>query len=396
MNKVLNGIRVVDFTLFAAGPSCGKMLADWGAEVIKVEPTTGEQARYSPGKKYNPTFEAYNSNKKGIALNMKTDEGKEIMNQLLSTADVFLTSYRTDALCRLQLDYPSVSALHPKIIWAQINGFGDKGPDAAKPGFDTVAFWARSGAMRDFVEAGNGVMNVPIAFGDVSTACSLAAGICAALYRRTVTGQGEKVQASLYGQAIFCLNNTIITIQDGDKYPKTRKRPIAPLMNSFRCKDDQWIVITAIEYERFYQDIFKIIGRDDLIAAGKYATYMDAYQHLDELTDILDEGFGNMTQDEAVAKLTQADIAHERVNRVSDIVEDPQAIENHYITEYIARDGRSYQQATSPVQFGEDSIPEHKLAPLVGEHTREVLGTLGYTDEQIEDFVTSGVVKASV
>lgn len=395
MDNILNGIRVVDFTLFAAGPSCGKMLADWGAEVIKVEPITGEQARYSPGRKYNPTFEAYNSNKKGIALDMKTQEGKEIMSRLLSTADVFLTSYRTDALYRLKLDYPSLSADYPQLIWAQINGFGDKGPDAAKPGFDTVAFWARSGAMSDFVEAGDGVMNAPIAFGDVTTACSLSAGICAALYRRTITGVGEKVQASLYGQAIFCLNNTIITTQDGDRYPKTRKRPIAPLMNSFCCKDKKWIVITAIEYERFYEDIFKIIGREDLVVTGNYSSYISAYQNLEEVTDILDEGFGKMTQDEAVEKLTKADIAHERVNCVADIISDPQAIENHYITEYTARDGRVYLQATSPVQFGEGHIPEHNLAPLVGEHTKEVLASLGYHEEQIEEFQASGIVKAS-
>lgn len=395
MDKQLSGIKVVDFTLFAAGPACGKMLADWGADVIKVEPVSGEQARYSPGKKYNPTFEAYNSNKRGLALNMKSEEGIEIMDCLLKNADVFLTSYRTDALARLQLDYETVSKKHPHIVWAQINGYGDKGPDAAKPGFDTVAFWARSGAMRDFVEAGTGVMNVPIAFGDLTTSCSLTAGICAALYRRTVTGRGEKVMASLFGQAVFCLNNVIITMQDGDSYPKKRKRPIAPLMNSFRCSDDQWIVITAIEYERFYKEIFRIIGREELIAENKYGSYAAAFQYLDELTSILDEGFAKMTQDEAVERLTEADIAHERVNSVADIVHDPQAIENHYITDYVARDGRIYKQATSPVQFGEDSMPVHGAAPLIGEHTRKVLADLGYSETQIQALIEAKVVNAS-
>lgn len=394
MYKLLNGIRVVDFTLFAAGPSCGKMLADWGADVIKVEPVKGEQARYSPGKAYNPTFEAYNSNKKGFAVDMKRPEGRMVLERLLETADVFLTSYRTDALRRLGLDYETLSARYPNLVWAQINGFGDKGPDAAKPGFDTVAFWARTGAMSDFVEAGDNVMNVPIAFGDVTTACSLAAGICAALYRRTLTGLGEKVQASLYGQAIFCLNNTIITQQDGDRYPKTRKRPIAPLMNSFPCKDGKWIVITAIEYERYYQDIFRIIGREDLIAQGKYSDYMSAFMHLSELTDILDEGFRQFTQDEIVALLTEADIAHERVNKVEDIIHDPQALENNYITKYTARDGKEYYQATSPVQFGEAGAPYHGPAPLVGEHTRELLTELGFTSEEIGALSESGVVKA--
>ncbi|MEG1584901.1 MAG: CoA transferase, partial [Anaerovorax sp.] len=196
-----------------------------------------------------------------LTLNMKSEKGIEIMDKLLGDADVFVTSYRTDALARLGLDYETVSKKHPNVVWAQINGFGDLGPDAARPGFDTVAFWARSGALGDFIEKGSEtIMNAPVAFGDVTASCSLSAGICAALYNRSKTGKGEKVMVSLFGQAIYCLNNTLVTIQDGDRYPKTRKLPIAPLMNSFKCQDGKWIMLCAIEYDRYYASVFKMIG----------------------------------------------------------------------------------------------------------------------------------------
>ncbi|MGL6105643.1 CaiB/BaiF CoA transferase family protein [Romboutsia sp.] len=392
MNKQLEGIKVIDFTLFAAGPSCGKMLADWGAEVIKIEPPYGEAARYSPGRKYNPTFECYNANKKGMTINLKKAEGLEILHKLLKEADVFLTSYRTDALKRLGLDYETLKEVHPHLVWAQINGFGDYGPDAAKPGFDTVAYWARSGAMGDYVEKGSPIMNVPIAFGDLSTACSLAAGICAALYNKTKTGKGEKVMVSLYGQAIYSLSNSLITMQDGDYYPKTRKLPMTPLMNTFKCKDDKWIVLTAIEYERYYPEICKIISREDLIDDTRYNNIMEGIKNGKEFTEILDEGFSKLTQEEAIKALVEADVAHERVKQTKDIFTDTQAIDNKYLTEYKARDGRVYTHPVAPVKFGDIEVEEEKNAPLLGEDTISILQSLEYDEEEIKKLLLENVV----
>ena len=152
MFKPLEGVKVIDLTYFVAGPGAAKILADWGADVIKVEPSFGDPGRGTGGtmndpteKDCNPFYTAYNANKRGLSLNLKAQEGKDILDKLLETADVFITSYRTGALVRLGLDYDTLSKKHPHIIWAQINGFGDFGPAKDNPGFDTVAFWARSG-----------------------------------------------------------------------------------------------------------------------------------------------------------------------------------------------------------------------------------------------------------
>lgn len=220
MFKPLEGVKVIDLTYFVAGPGAAKILADWGADVIKVEPSFGDPGRGTGGtmndpteKDCNPFYTAYNANKRGLSLNLKAQEGKDILDKLLETADVFITSYRTGALVRLGLDYDTLSKKHPHIIWAQINGFGDFGPAKDNPGFDTVAFWARSGAMIDIAEKNTSPINPPIGFGDATTSCSLSGGICAALYQKQKTGKGCKVMVSLFSQAIWNNSALIVSTQ---------------------------------------------------------------------------------------------------------------------------------------------------------------------------------------
>ena len=178
MFKPLKGVKVIDLTYFVAGPGAARILADWGADVIKVEPGFGDPGRWTGAtmscpteKDCNPFYTIYNMNKRGIALNLKKDEGKAILDKILETADVFVSSYRTGALKRLGLDYDSLSKKYPHLIWAQINGFGDFGPAKDNAGFDTVAFWARSGAMIDLTEKDTSPINPLIGFGDATTSC---------------------------------------------------------------------------------------------------------------------------------------------------------------------------------------------------------------------------------
>ncbi|EQE32323.1 coA-transferase III family protein, partial [Clostridioides difficile CD22] len=248
LNKPLEGVKVIDLTYFVAGPGTSKILADWGADVIKVEPSFGDPGRKTgatmtmPIDDYNnPFYSTYNSNKRGLSINLKSETGIEIMDKLLSEANVFVSSYRTGALKRLGLDYESLSKKHPHLIWGQINGFGDFGPAKDNAGFDTVAFWARSGAMLDIAEKDTSPINPPIAFGDATTSCSLSGGICAALYQQAKTGKGQKVMASLFGQAIWNASSLLASTQFSDEYPKTRKNAISPVINSYRCKDGKWI-----------------------------------------------------------------------------------------------------------------------------------------------------------
>ena len=271
-NKPLTGVKVVDLTYFIAGPGTARILADWGADVIKVEPSFGDPGRKTGATMtmpvtddINPLYNTYNANKRGLSLNLKTAEGLEVLYKLLKESNVFISSYRTGALKRLGLDYESLKEKFPHLIWAQVNGFGDYGPAKDNAGFDTVAFWARSGAMLDLAERDTSPLNPIIGFGDATTSCSLAGGIAAALYEQLKTGKGQKVMISLFGQAIWSSSAAIASTQFADEYQKTRKNSISPVINSYRCKNGKWLFLSILEHERYYPILCKLLGREDMI-----------------------------------------------------------------------------------------------------------------------------------
>lgn len=400
MTRPLEGVKVIDLTVYAAGPAAGRILADWGADVIKVEPPKGEPGRFSGAllgmpnsEEENPSYEFLNANKKSIVLNLKDPKGLEIMDKLLSQADVFVTSNRTQALERLGLDYETMSKKHPHIVWGQVNGYGDLGPAAENAGFDTVAFWARTGAMMDFADAEANLPNTSIiAFGDNTSACSLAAGICAALYRKQKTGKGDKVMVSLYGQALFNSGLVVASTQYGDVYPKTRKEVGSPLVNSYRCKDGEWVFLSAIDFNRYYEPICKLIHREDLIGDEKFNSVKAARKNSRELVDILDEGFLKYTQDEWVLLLQKADIAHDRILHFKDAHKDEQALANGYVYPYKNANGNITYMSATPVKFNKIESPEHRPSPLLGEHTKLIMKEIGYSDEEIEQYIREKVI----
>ncbi len=400
-HKPLQGIKAVDLTLFAAGPTAGRFLADWGAEVVKVESFKGDPMRdfgvtmNCPSvPEENPCWEIGNANKKSIALNLKTEQGQAVMDDLLEWADVFITSNRTDALKRLNLDYDSVAAKHPHIVWGQINGWGDLGPMAAAPGFDSVAFWARGGCMIDGTERDTAPMVTPIGFGDNTTGCTLAAGVCAALVKKMRTGKGSKVQVSLYSQAIWCGAYMIESTQYGrDVYPKSRMSDVSPLVSSYCGSDGEWFFITVLEYERYWKAMCDIvIGRPDLIEDPRFIDSRTAQKHRPEQIAILDEIFRSKPSQYWMDKLEEADIAHSRIQHFLDVHKDPQALENHYVYEIEHRNGHKSVVVGNPVLFGEPHKPEHRLAPLLGEDTRDILTEIGYDEEKIQTLLDEKIV----
>jgi crotonobetainyl-CoA:carnitine CoA-transferase CaiB-like acyl-CoA transferase len=398
MFKPLEGVKVVDLTYFIAGPGTARILADWGADVVKVEPFWGDPGRTTGagmgapadfGK--NPLYSCYNAEKRGISIDLKAEKGMEILEKLLEKADVFVSSYRTKALVKLGLDYESMHKRHPKIVWAQINGFGDYGPAKDNAGFDTVAFWARSGAMIDVAEKGTTV-NPPIGFGDATTSCSLSGGIAAALYQQQKTGEGSKVMVSLFAQAIWNLSSLVASTQYGDVYPKSRTNANSPVINSYECKDGGWIFLSILEYERYFETLCKVIQREDLIGMEKYATIQTARANSPELISIISEQFKKWTQAEIDQKLTEADIAHEKIQHVIDAVKDPQAIANNYVYEVGNRDGTRCMMAMPPIKFNSIDVKITKDAPLIGEHNEEILKELGYTEVDIKQMAADKVI----
>ncbi|SHI40329.1 Crotonobetainyl-CoA:carnitine CoA-transferase CaiB [Dethiosulfatibacter aminovorans DSM 17477] len=400
MYKPLKGVKVVDLTYFIAGPGTARILADWGADVIKVEPFWGDPGRTTGAGMgapadfgANPLYSCYNSEKRGISIDLKSEKGMEILHKLLETADVFVSSYRTKALNKLGLDYETVHEKYPKIVWAQINGYGDEGPAKDNPGFDVIAFWARSGAMSDAAEIGTAV-NPPIGFGDATTSCSLAGGIAAALYEQQRTGVGAKVMVSLFTQAIWNLSSLVASVQYGDKYPKTRTMANSPVINSYECKDGKWIFLAILEHERYFDSFCKVIEREDLIGNEKFCTGAGAKENSPELIEIISDAFKNWSQDEMHDKLIAVDIAHERIQGVEDVLNDPQALANNYIHEVENRDGTRSFMAMPPIKFNNVNVNVKSDAPLIGEHNEEILMSLGYTMDEIKEMEEANFIKS--
>lgn len=399
MSNPLEGVKVVDLTYHVAGPGTARILADWGADVIKVEPPAGDPARTTSitlgmpaTEEINPYFGEFSTNKRDIAIDLKTAEGKEILDRMLATANVFVTSFRPGALKRLGLDYETMSAKYPHIIWASITGFGDFGPDKDKAGFDTVAFWARSGAMLDLVEADTSPINPALAFGDATTACSLSGGICAALYQQAKTGRGARVFVSLLGQAIWNLSSIVASSQFGDTYPKSRLMPNVPMVNHYKTSDGKWTFTSVFDDRNYPVYLEKVVKRPDLAADPEYSTPGGVKKHSAELVKLFEEEFGKITQEELISRLEGADIAYEKLNHAGDVIRDPQALANNYVVEYTHRGGQKTMVTMPPVKFDTIDYEFRYDYPLIGEHTVEILKELGYSDAEIASFAAGQYV----
>jgi crotonobetainyl-CoA:carnitine CoA-transferase CaiB-like acyl-CoA transferase len=400
VTQPLKGVKVVDLTYYVAGPGTAKILANWGAEVIKIEPPAGEPGRGTSillgmpaSDDINPYFTIFNCNKRAVALDLKNKDGLQILHKLLAEANVFVTSFRPGALQRLGLDYEAMSRKHPHIVWASINGFGDYGPDKDKAGFDTVAFWARSGAMMDLPEKDTSPINPTLAFGDATTSCSLSGGICAGLYNQQKTGKGCKVIVSLLSQAIWNLSPVVAAAQFGAEFPKSRLCPASPQINSYQTKDGKWTFVSVLDYERMRPGLFRVLEREDLMNDKRFESSEAAADNSAALVKIISESIKKFTREEFIARLDAEDIANEKIQRTADVLNDPQALQNNYVVEYTHRNGQITKHSMPPVKFGNiDVVMQHPETPLVGEHTAQVLKEHGFNDAQIEAFAKSGAI----
>lgn len=398
MNKPLTGIKVIEMASHGAVPSCGKTLADWGAEVIKVEPQNGDFGRYSgqnfgvpTSEDVNPHFELLNGNKKSIVLNLKNETGYRAMLKLLGKVDVLITNYRQVALNKLGLDYKTLSEKFPKLVFAHLSGFGLEGPIASSPGFDTVAYFARPGFMLDFAERDTSPISAPFGVGDLTAGSTMAGAIGTALYKREKTGKGERVETSLYGQSIWGLGIVLQSVKHGAVYPRSRKEATVPLNNCYKCKDGEWIYISVLEYDRYCKSLFKLMNREDLCENEKFNNAKGGEENNVELISILDEGFLLYDRETWSKKLKEADIAHDYINHMKDVLVDKQAYENDFIIDYEYQSGEKTVIAQPPVRFGDSRVSQHRLAPKLGENSIEILKSLGYSDNEIEEMSEKGI-----
>lgn len=399
--KVLNGVKIVELSTYAAAPAAARMLADWGADVIKVEgPGSDPMRAFSANacnthtREENPIYQFENANKKGVALNLKNPEAMGALHKLLETADVFVTNTRLGSLTKLGLDYDALHAKYPRLVWAHVGGYGNEGPEAAKPGFDITAFWSRSGALLDVAQPGAAPNTSPWGAGDHTLSLGLAAGILGALLKQRETGVGEKVIISLLGTATWAYAMTILSTQYGDVWPKSRLKPMNPLNHSYCCKDGEWFMSTVIEYERMYAKCCKILGLDQLVEDTRYNTFAELQKEgrVTEMVKMLDEAFAKQDRDYWVEQYAANDVPSESVRHFADVHKDPQAWANNYLTKFTFENGHEAAIPCSPIQFAVNAAPPCERAPHVGENNDEVLKAAGYSEAQIEEMYKSGAI----
>lgn len=389
----LQGIRVIDLSTFVAVPSCARLLAEFGAEVIKIEGFAGDPWRATgksitkTGDEENPVYDVYNIGKKNICLNIKNEKGLACLMKMLEDADIFLTNIRPQSLKKLGLDAQNLTARFPHLIYASLNGFGPRGPESERPGFDNVAFWARSGFLRDMSHEENRYpVFGPTGIGDSVSGNALLSGVLAALYQRERTGKGDIIETSLYGSAIWFMSSMIIGAQDkyGWKFPKART-DMNPLSANFCCADGQWISLCVLEYDRYCWKVYDLLGIRAEVEAMNITDYVSMRSHPQEMLELIETAFMKKTSSEWMKLFKEADIVMDEVSHFRDIAVSEQAWANEYVEKYFCHNGEDCVLPCPPVQMASYKRASSPSAAMPGENTDQVLRELGYSEEEILD-----------
>ena len=384
MNGPLQGVKVVELGIWVAAPAAGSMLADWGADVIKIESPGGDPLRAAsaavlqPDAEVNPHFGPDNRGKRSAVLDLRSDEGRAGMLALLDAADVFVTNVRLAGLARLGLDPESVRARNPRLVYAVITAYGMTGPDAGAGGFDLGAFWARGGVAGLLTVPGQAPPIQRTAMGDHQTAVTAAAMISAALFERERTGAGQLVSTSLLRVAAYHIAadlNTKLMRDDDPEFPQ-RESLFNPLWNNYATADGRRLWLINPAPDRAWPILAKLLDRTDWLDDPRYVSQAARTEHCRELIGELDEIFARRDLAHWTRLLTtEPDLLWAPVNTVDDILADPQTTAAGAFVEVEETYG-VIRQVSTPVDFHESPGRPLVGAPGVGQHTADVLGAL--------------------
>ena len=395
----LEGIRVVELGVWVAGPAAGGILADWGADVVKVEPTAGDPGRMFQfilgGDMFsNPVFEMDNRGKRSIALDLTTDDGYAVMDELLAGADVFVTNVRLGGLDRLRLDHASVTARHRRLVYASVTGYGLDGAEAGSGAFDVAGFWARSGIAHLLTPDGGDPPFQRGGMGDHSTGLAAAAGVCAALLARERTGEGQVVSTSLLRQGAYTISFDLsITLGWGLTLQIGRRDNMGnPAMNNYTAGDGRRFWLVGLEPERHWAPLARAVGRPDWLEHEHYGTARGRRHNAAGLVTDLDEIFATKSLDEWVEIFAaEPELFWAPIQSPDDLLADPQFAAAGGLVDVPDGTSTSTMVAT-PVDFSGTAWEPRSTAPRLGEHTDEILRSLGRSDAEIDALVAAGVV----
>jgi crotonobetainyl-CoA:carnitine CoA-transferase CaiB-like acyl-CoA transferase len=401
MHKPLAGIKVVECAMWAFVPVAGGILADMGAEVIKIEPVTGDPIRgLVTGAPRDASFdfgwEAYNRGKKSFALDIREEAGLTVLYQLLEDADVFLTNILPPARERLKIDMDTLKARFPKLIYATGSGVGQRGPEKDKGGFDAITFWARGGIASTMTSDGadSPVSPAGPAFGDTLSGSMLAGGIAAAIAQRAMTGHASSVDISLLGAAMWSMQRLIShsTYAGIDRFPRPAKAmPNNVLVNTYRTKDDRFLSLCMLQADRYWARLCELAGRPDMAVNPRFRDAPARRNNVADCVAELNAIFARKTLAQWRVLLAQQDGQWDVVQHVGELKDDPQVIANDYLQALDAGEGKSISLVSAPMQFDGAALSTSR-APEVGADSDAILSAMGYVEEAIIDLKVAGVV----
>lgn len=394
---MLEGLKVVELATYIAAPGAGGVMADWGAEVVKIEPPRGDPMRQffdtlGSDQDNNPVFELDNRGKRGVVLDIAKPEGREAALKLVRGADIFLTNVRPQALKRAGLDWETLQAENPRLIYCSLTGYGLQGPDADKPGMDVASFWSRAGV--GAITAPKGVDPFPIRTGMGDHICSLAtvSAILAAVYERGATGKGRLVETSLMRAGVYAIGSDMAIQLRLGKLASTRPREqaVQPLANFFRTGDGRWINILVRQGGADWPAIAKAADCERLLDDPRFASSRLRRENGAALVAELDAGFAALPYAEIAKRLDAADVTWAPYQTPREVIDDPQALAAGCFVDTPDHTGATFRAPAGPARFpGADDGPKGP-APRLGEHTGEVLAELGYSAAQIEAMKVAG------
>src|ERR1700675_642721 len=397
-DNIFSGLKVVDLASFIAGPGAAVILSDFGADVIKVEPPTGDTWRIGyklppqPRSHDNYPWHLNNRNKRGLALDLKSPQAADILERLVKWADVLIVNTPHPARKKLKLEYEDVAQWNPRLIYADLTGYGEKGPDAELPGFDITSYWARSGLLSMTRDAGAPPTWPVAGSGDNATAVGIYSAIVTALYRRERTGKGSYVTTSLLAEGVWSASVSIQAALCEAKFfgLHDRKNPANAAMNVYRASDETWFVLIVTPDK--LSAVAKALGRMDLLTDPRFSDPAKLMQNMPQLTTILDEIFGSQPMAHWYEVFNGVHVTFGAVRGPQDVVEDPQLRSNDIVVPLEGAGGKLTSTISSPIQVHRIAKEPAGRAPDLGEHNRQVLEQLGFSATEIDGLHSSGAV----
>jgi crotonobetainyl-CoA:carnitine CoA-transferase CaiB-like acyl-CoA transferase len=398
-DNIFSGLKVVDLASFLAGPGAATVLSDYGADVIKVEPPgIGDPHRITykvppnPNSNENYGWQLSNRNKRGMAVDLKSPHSRVILERLVKWADVLVVNFPQPVRKRLKLTYEDVSSWNPRLIYADLTGYGDEGPDADLPGFDITAYWARTGLLALTRDAGAPPTLPVAASGDHATAMGLYSAIVTGLYRRERTGKGAYVTTSLIAEGIWSSAMSIQAALCGAKfYPlHDRKSPPNAIFNVYQTSDDHWFLIVV--QGKDWQALATGIGHPELVSDARFADDTKRGANSAQLAEILDKAFSSQPLAYWQEALKRARVTYGIVRTPAEVITDPQVLANDIIVPLEGAGEHQKLTVSSPLKIHDVPKVAARRAPDLGEHNDELLKELGFGPDEIDGFRASGAI----